>query len=138
MDRMRWRYGETNPVVAEVLPETIIEIGDLLWYDGTAKPAELLNVVAAHGEEEFQKRFLGVAMQRSRKGENAPLRVATSGTFEFECPSVAYDLGDRMAVAGNQKLIKTDLPHFTIAKVERSLAKSTTWVRIFTSVVGKP
>ena len=39
-DRMRWRYGDTNPVVAAVDLETVIEIGDLLWLDGdNAKPA---------------------------------------------------------------------------------------------------
>ncbi len=136
MDKMRWRFGETNPVMAEVLSDTIIEIGDLIWYDGTAKPFELLKVVAAHLEEEFQQRFLGVAMGRSRKGENAPLRVATSGTFEFECSSGDYDLGDRLAVAGNQRVVKTDLPHFTIAKVERKRPGPPVLARIITSVTG--
>ena len=39
-DKMRWRYGETNPVVAEVDSTTVIEIGDLLYLDGDdVKPA---------------------------------------------------------------------------------------------------
>ena len=39
-DKMRWRYGDTNPVVAAVDAATAIEIGDLLWQDtDDAKPA---------------------------------------------------------------------------------------------------
>ncbi len=29
-DKMRWRYGDTNPVVAPVDSATVIEIGDLV------------------------------------------------------------------------------------------------------------
>ena len=40
---MRWRYGDTNPVVAAVAAGTVIEIGDLLWQDtDNAKPAAML------------------------------------------------------------------------------------------------
>ena len=39
---MRWRYGETNPVVLPVDSATVIEIGDLLYLDTTAKPAGVL------------------------------------------------------------------------------------------------
>ncbi len=43
MDKMRWRYGDTNPVVAAVDADTVIEIGDLLWQDiDDAKPATSL------------------------------------------------------------------------------------------------
>ena len=39
-DRMRWRYGDTNPVVAAVDAATVIEIGDLVYQDtDDAKPA---------------------------------------------------------------------------------------------------
>jgi hypothetical protein len=39
-DKMRWRYGDTNPVVAAVDSSTVIEIGDLLYQDtDDAKPA---------------------------------------------------------------------------------------------------
>ena len=42
-DKMRWRYGDTNPVVAAVDSATVIEIGDLVWQDtDDAKPAQLL------------------------------------------------------------------------------------------------
>jgi len=94
-DKMRWRRGDTNPVVAAVRADTVIEIGDLVWQDvDNVKPAsQLVDVMLHHaGEEidlrtEFVKRFLGVAMQRSRAGEYDDLRVATTGAFEFD-----YDL----------------------------------------------
>jgi hypothetical protein len=39
-DTMRWRYGETNPVLVPVDSRTVIEIGDLVYLDtDDAKPA---------------------------------------------------------------------------------------------------
>ena len=72
-DKMRWRYGDTNPVVAAVDAATVIEIGDLVWQDtDDAKPAAAL---ANHGsktanQEALADAFLGVAMQRSRSGRD--------------------------------------------------------------------
>ena len=49
----------------------------------------------------FTGKFLGVAMQRSRAGETAPIRVASTGVFEFDCPSGTFDLGKLMGVNEN-------------------------------------
>jgi hypothetical protein len=90
MDKMRWRYGDTNPVVAAVDSDTVIEIGDLLMQvTDDARPASTTDDPGL-----FQTVFLGVAMQRSRAGETAPIRVATTGVFEFDCPSGIFELGD--------------------------------------------
>lgn len=103
-DKMRWRYGDTNPVVAAVAAETVIEIGDLVWQDtDQAKPA---SGVADQGtdqqnQEYFADRFLGVAMQRSRAGDTDPVRVATTGVFEFDCPAGSFELGDLLGPDGN-------------------------------------
>ena len=40
-------------------------------------------------------------MQRSRSGETAPIRVATTGVFEFDCPSGTFELGDIVGADGN-------------------------------------
>ncbi len=40
-------------------------------------------------------------MQRSRAGETAPIRVATTGVFEFDCPSGTFELGNLMGVDEN-------------------------------------
>ena len=107
-DKMRWRYGDTNPVVAAVDAATVIEIGDLLWQDtDDAKPAASLT---NHGsktanQEALADAFLGVAMQRSRSGETAPVRVATTGVFEFDCPSGTFELGN-MIGADEQRRAK--------------------------------
>ena len=46
---MRWRYGETNPVVLPVASATVIEIGDLVYFDsGTLKPASALTYGASY------------------------------------------------------------------------------------------
>jgi len=87
--KTRWRYGDTNPVVASVNPDTVIEIGDLVFQSvDNARPACELS-----DQELFVEYFLGVAMQRSRKGDVDPIRVATTGVFEFECVPSTFELG---------------------------------------------
>ena len=97
-DKMRWRYGDTNPVVAAVDAGTVIEIGDLLWQDtDDAKPAghiEMSNTQIPVAQGAFADKFLGVAMQRTRAGDTCPIRVATTGVFEFDCVSNTFELGD--------------------------------------------
>jgi hypothetical protein len=103
-DKMRWRYGDTNPVVAAVDSDTEIEIGDLLMQDtDDAKPASVLADQASEAANQaaFAAVFLGVAMQRSRSGETAPIRVATTGVFEFACPSGTFELGDKIGADEN-------------------------------------
>lgn len=95
-DTMRWRYGETNPVVLPVDSATVIEIGDLVYLDtDDAKPAALLpdQLSKAANQEAFHDKFAGVAMQRSRAGDISPIRVATTGVFEFECASGTFEVG---------------------------------------------
>jgi len=100
-DKMRWRYGDTNPVVAGVDSATVIEIGDLLYLDtDDAKPASSQADVGSEpsNQEAFADNFLGVAMQRSRDGDTSPIRVATTGVFEYDCPSGTFELGDLIGV----------------------------------------
>ncbi len=97
-DVMRWRYGETNPVVSKAIgSSTVIQIGDLVEMaaDGTVTPASAhtWNTDLATTQNEFQDTFLGVAMQRSRSGDTDPIRVATSGVFEFDCASATFEIG---------------------------------------------
>ena len=103
-DTMRWRYGDTNPVVAAVDSATVIEIGDLVCQDtDDAKPASSLADTGTEtgNQDAFTDIFLGVAMQRSRGGDTAPIRVATTGVFEFDCPSGTFELGDLIGVDEN-------------------------------------
>ena len=94
---MRWRYGDTRPVLAPVGGGTVVEIGDLVMLSsGSASPAASLpdTGTKAANQEAFHDVFLGVAMQSSTEEDTAPIRVATAGVFEFDCPSATCNVGD--------------------------------------------
>ncbi len=140
-DKMRWRYGDTNPVVAAVDSTTVIEIGDLLWLDtDDAKPAsdQTDQGSEAANQAAFADSFLGVAMQRSRSGDTAPIRVATTGVFEFDCPSGTSELGDMVGAdenAGgdallNQQVAGVASSGYAIARVAKREASASTSVLV--------
>src|SRR4030042_729502 len=93
---MRWRYGDTCPVMLPVDSATVIEIGDLVYLDtDDAKPA---SAQADQGSESanqelFHDKLAGVAMQASASGDTQPVRVATAGVFEFDCASATFEVG---------------------------------------------
>jgi hypothetical protein len=115
---MRWRYGETNPVMLPVDSSTVIEIGDLVYLDtDDAKPA---SAQADQGTEStnqqlFHDVFAGVAMQASPSGETQPIRVATTGVFEFDCLSTTLEVGELMS--SDEHSGGTSLLNQTVAKV---------------------
>jgi hypothetical protein len=120
-DKMRWRYGDTNPVVAAVDAATVIEIGDLVWQDtDDAKPATALpnHSSQAANQQALAAAFLGVAMQRSRNGDAAPIRVATTGVFEFDCASGTFELGD--LIGADKNAANNGLLSQQVAKVAQS------------------
>ena len=140
-DKMRWRYGDTNPVVAAVDSATEIEIGDLVWQDADdAKPASAQADQGSEtaNQERFAEKFLGVAMQRSRAGDTAPVRVATTGVFEFDCPSGTFELGDFMGAdenaAGNallnQQVAKVSQSRYAIGRIAKRQSAATTSVLV--------
>jgi len=140
-DKMRWRYGDTNPVVAAVDSATVMEIGDVVYLDGDdAKPA---SSQADQGNEPANQElladnFLGVAMQRSRAGDTAPIRVATTGVFEFDCPSGTFELGDLVgmdehsggAALLNQQVTPVAGSQYAIGRVARRAASAATSVLV--------
>ena len=98
---LRWRFGDTNPIMCPVDSATVIEIGDLVWLntdDAQPASAQADQGSEALNQEAFHDAFLGVAMQQSRDGDAADVRVATSGVFEFVCPSGTFELGDLIGV----------------------------------------
>ncbi len=140
-DKMRWRYGDTNPVVASVDSATVIEIGDLVWQDtDDAKQASGIADLGteAANQEAFADVFLGVAMQRSRNGDTSPIRVATTGVFEFDCPSGTFELGDMVGAdentAGtallNQQVAKVSASKYAIGRIAKRQAAATTSVLV--------
>jgi hypothetical protein len=140
-DKMRWRYGDTNPVVAAVDSATVIEIGDMLWLDtDDAKPASSRTDqgTEASNQDKMADTFLGVAMQRSRNGDTAPIRVATTGVFEFDCPSGVSELGDLIGAdensAGNallnQTVTKVSASRYAIGRVAKRQSTASTSVLV--------
>ncbi len=147
-DKMRWRYGDTNPVVAAVDAATEIEIGDLVWQDtDDAKPASDLRPKGScttNGPPLFADLFLGVAMQRSRPDDTSPIRVATTGVFEFECPEHTFELGDLIGVGGagndvqkwkdavflSQQVALVTSHGYAIGRVAKRVATATTSVLV--------
>jgi hypothetical protein len=115
---MRWRYGDTNPVMLPVASLTVIEIGDLVYQaSGAALPAsEIADVGTEAGNQEaFHDVFVGVAMQASPSGVANPIRIATSGVFEFDCLSVTAEVGDLLGV--DEEGTGTELTNQLVAKV---------------------
>lgn len=101
---MRWRYGDTNPVVLPVGETTELEIGDLVYLDsstGAAVPAGSLPDQGSSvlNQTVFRESFVGVAMQASRAGQVGSIRIATTGVFEFACDAATWELGDLVASA---------------------------------------
>ena len=140
-DKMRWRYGDTNPVVAAVDSSTVIEIGDLVYQDvDDARPA---SSQADQGSETanqalFADNFLGVAMQRSRSGDTDPIRVATTGVFEFDCPSGTFELGDLLGADENaagdglldQQVAPVAASKYAVGRVAKRVATAATGVLV--------
>jgi hypothetical protein len=95
-DVMRWRYGETNPIVLPVDAATVIEIGDLVYLDtddAKSASAQADQATEAANQALFHTKFAGVAMQRSRSGDVEPIRVATTGVFELPCAAATFEVG---------------------------------------------
>ena len=115
---MRWRYGDTCPVMMPVDSATVIEIGDMLFIDtDDAKPASSQNDQGTEiaNQQLFHDLFAGVAMQASRSGDTQPIRVATTGVFEFDCVSTTLEVGDLMS--SDENVGGTALLNQTVVKV---------------------
>jgi len=140
-DKMRWRYGDTNPVVAAVDSSTVVEIGDLVYQDtDDAKPASSQADQSSEtaNQELFADNFLGVAVQRSRSGDTDPIRVATTGVFEFDCPSGTFELGDLVGVdeassgtvLEDQQVAPVSASQYAVARVAKRVATAATSVLV--------
>jgi hypothetical protein len=97
---------------------TVIEIGDMVYLDtDDAKPASSQGDQGTKSSNQglFHDVFAGVAMQASASGDTQPIRVATSGVFEFDCVSTTLEVGDLMGPDENGA--GTALLNGTVVKV---------------------
>lgn len=120
---MRWRYGDTCPVMLPVDSATVIEIGDMVYLDtDDAKPASAQGDQGTESSNQqlFHDTFAGVAMQASRAGDTQPIRVATTGVFEFDVLSTTLEVGDLMC--SDENGAGTALLNQTVTKVTNANA----------------
>ncbi|MEQ8837988.1 MAG: DUF2190 family protein, partial [Lacipirellulaceae bacterium] len=97
-----WRYGDTNPVLLPASEFQVIDIGDLVYLsNGQAATAGALadQGTKAANQEALHDEFVGVAMQASPSGDTSPIRIATSGVFEFQMVSGTVELGELVGCA---------------------------------------
>ena len=124
---MRWRYGETNPVMLPVLAGQVVEIGDLLYLDGdNVKSA--VNIpdqgTEATNQEFLHHNFVGIAMQSTSGLAAGSMRVATTGVFEMNCNAATFEVGDLLAgqenAAGDgleaQLVVSTNVEYMAIGR----------------------
>jgi hypothetical protein len=139
--KFRWVHGDTTHVLAPVASTTVIEIGDLVYYDtDSAKPASLQTNQTSETANQtlFASKFLGVSMQASPAGSTTPIRIVTDGIFEFDCNSNTYELGNHVGIgvktgnAGleNQKLAKLTSKDGAIGRINRREGTATTSVQV--------
>ena len=77
-------------------------------------------------------------MQRSRSGESSPVRVATTGVFEFDSASGTFELGDMIGpdanTAGtvllNQQVAKVAASRYAIGRVAKRQPVAATGVLV--------
>ena len=87
-DTMRWRYGDTNPVVTKPIAAGVtIQIGDLLGQDRAAtsrrpmRPTWTTDLPTTQGR--VPHRLSWAWPCNARSADTDPIRVATSGVFEM-------------------------------------------------------
>ena len=115
---MRWRYGETNPVMLPVQAGVVVKIGDLVYLDsGQAYPASNLPDQGSlpANQQAFHDTFVGVAMQCTSGTTTETIRIATSGVFEFASAPATYELGD--LIGTTEDSAGTQLESQTVAGV---------------------
>jgi hypothetical protein len=150
-DKMRWRYGDTNPIICAVNVDQEISIGDCLYLvtDDVRRVSQMTSLgTLQKNQAAIAPLFIGVAMQRHRATTDpaGTIRVATTGVFEFDCASATHEIGDKIAcssetaagVLNDQKVIKTLYAGLAIGRVAQreASAKTTVLVAIQSTVMN--
>ena len=141
--KQRHMYGDAEVRECAVLAASVIEVGDILWFDASnnvVKPASAYtwdtNLATTQGT--FKDVFVGVAL--SAHAANDPytnaVRYATTGVFRFACASAAFDLGVFLGPADSgsstledQKVVAVANATLAIGKPARQETAAVTEVR---------
>jgi hypothetical protein len=106
MNNLRFRSGQVQLRKVRVDADTVIEAGDLVWFDtNDAKPAAdfAWNTNLATTQAAFAAVFLGVAHQPSYAGSTEPISVdvSPSSVYEFQVAQAAYEVGQPLGPDAN-------------------------------------
>jgi len=134
-----------------VASATVVEVGDLIYWDASAnegKPfsSQTDNTSEERNQAEAARNFLGVSLVASADGETTDLIVDVSpqSEFEFTVPSGTFDVGDLLGASENtggtaledqqlETVGSQDLAIFAVSKAETS-ATTTVRCRMIRSV----
>lgn len=138
-----------------VASATVIEIGDLLYYDGSANqvfPAadftwdtNLATTQAALKAAGFG--FAGISQSYSRDGDTDDVRVATKGIADMPCASAAFNSDEWIGIDDNatpdgllsQQVIGVASAAVAIGRPEEVQAATTlVRFRFFSDIAGQP
>lgn len=100
---VNWIHGDVNAVTVTPDVNATIATGDLLWLDnGVCKPASDLTYSSSLQamQELFHDAFLGVALEPSATS-STPIKVATTGIFEFPMATASVTIGSRLGIDDN-------------------------------------
>lgn len=153
----RYLYGDTRPVLANVLTAQGVAVYDLVGMVGTP-PAlqraadQTWNSTLAATQADFRAVFLGVSGQTKRATTDVKpygnsvdntIRVDTDGVYEFDCASATFEVGDFVGPAKdtgnallNQTVVKVaDEAHSIGQVVERGTSITRVKVKVDSYVV---
>jgi hypothetical protein len=130
----------------------IIEIGDLLFYNGTSNAVESVADLAwnsdlATTQADLKGVFAGVAMSASAAGDTSDVRVATKGIADYPCASASFVVDSFIGVDDNatpdgllaQQVITVGSAALAIGKPEEVQASVTiVRIRFFADIAGQP
>lgn len=124
-NKMRWKWGETNPITEPTASSTVINAGDLLWRNSTSGKVEPASTFAkdtdlATTQAAFAAAFVGVAMQASPAGTAGYIRVATTGVFEFTDSTTSPSHSCGAYVGANLNAATTYLEDTKVISVAKS------------------
>jgi hypothetical protein len=156
----RHRYGDPQVETMPVLAASVIEIGDLCWYDSTNDCVKRATDYAGATDlittqTSFKKVFCGVARTAKRSTDPAGfIQVQTAGTFEMPCttgsgntPAAAsFDLATFLGPAqgadtthlSNQLLVAVAAATAAIGKPARQTTSALTVYSRISSTVHQP
>ncbi len=137
----RWRYEPDKPRQYAVDSGNAIQIGDLAYFevdDVRAAGSMTYGDNLENSQMEFRHKFAGVAAQASASLATDPIRILSTGVFEFPCASAIWELHDLVAIDDNaggtaltpQQVIKTLNPDAAIGRVVKAEASAVTEIMV--------